>query len=104
MLIKLVEVYEDNAISRNTAELGTRKYSTRTLLLNPESVVCAREDFNLKKLLDEGFLPMIPDKKLKFTRLILERGSNGMEISVIGSIDEFWHAINNVQKDSLLKG
>jgi hypothetical protein len=104
MLIKLVEVHEDNTMSRNTAELGTRKYCTRTLLLNPESVVCAREDLNLKKLLDEGLLPVISDKKMKFTRLILERGSNGMEVSVIGGIDEFWHAINDVQKHSLLKG
>lgn len=104
MLIKLVEVYEDNTMSRNTAELGTRKYCTRALLLNPESVVCAREDAILKKLLDEGLLPMLSDKKLRFTRLILDKGSNGMEISVVGSIDEFWHAINNVQKDSLLKG
>ena len=104
MLIKLVEVHEDNAMARNTAELGIRKYLTRTILLNPESVVCAREDFVLKKLLDEGHLPTISDKWIRFTRLILDRGSNGMEVSVIGSIDEFWHAINNVQKDSLLKG
>jgi hypothetical protein len=58
----------------------------------------------LKKLLDEGHLPMIADKKIRFTRLILDKGSNGMEVSVVGGIDEFWHAINNVHKDSLLKG
>jgi len=79
-MIKLVELYEIRKYS------GTKEaYHLREVFVNPEHVVCLREDHKARTALTEGNLPQDLDNRQSFTKIHMNRGQNGIDITVVGS-------------------
>jgi len=80
-MIRLIEVCELNKASKNLAQT----YALREVYINPKHVVSLREDDNIKRKLNEGmFLPEL-DESHCFTRIVLDKGHNGVELIVVGA-------------------
>jgi len=73
-MIKLVEIVRDSG-----------DYNLREIFINPEHVVCLREDNVLKQRLIEGKLPEGLDTRQAFTKLTVDNGTNGTEFIVVGT-------------------
>ena len=82
MIVKFVEVYETTQAHSNASN---RSYSLREVYINPEHVVCVREDPTLKERLNEGLLPSNLDARQDFTRIYLDRGHAGLDVIVVGN-------------------
>lgn len=79
--IQFVEFY-------NKSGGGTiRDWALRTIYINPDHVVCLREDDATGRLLKEGRLPPQLDQRQEFTKITLNRGQQGQDITVVGKID-----------------
>tara|TARA_A200000159_G_C7224449_1_gene297551 strand:+ start:148 stop:462 length:315 start_codon:yes stop_codon:yes gene_type:complete len=85
MLVTLVEVVEQRQQYTNSAE-RLKAYNLREVTVNPDHVVCLREDHQMLKMLSEGYLPEEMDNRQQFTRLYLDRGQAGIDITVVGSV------------------
>ena len=83
MVVKLTEVYKVNKLTED----GSLKdsFSLRDIFVNPEHVVCLREDELYKNLLLEKRLISDLDKRQTFTKVYLNRGQSGIDLTVIGS-------------------
>jgi len=79
--VQFVEFYNRSG----TATL--RDWALRTIYINPTHVVCLREDDASNKLLKEGSLPKQLDDRQEFTKITLNKGTYGQEITVVGAID-----------------
>jgi hypothetical protein len=96
-IVKLVEV------SKSSSVVSGAGYTLREIFVNPEHVVCLREDYYTQQLLVEGKLPNNLDTRQKFTKVQLNRGSTGLDVIVVGCpsiIEEKLNFSNRV----LLKG
>jgi hypothetical protein len=94
--IKLTEVY--------TASYGhPQEYRLRSIYINPEHVICLREDDHLASLLREGRLVDGLDKRQIFTRISVSKTSYEQDITVVGSLDEIYSKLQ-IQRNQLLKG
>ena len=86
MVVKLTEIIKPN---RFTSEEGfvsrESNYILREIFINPEHVVCLREDKLYKDLLVEGRLMKELDQKQSFTKVYLNRGHAGIEVTIVGS-------------------
>jgi len=85
MVVKLVEVCRVN--SNHTSLDSTIKgelYTLREIFVNPEHVVCIREDLETQKKFQEGYLPDDLDSRQEFTRVYMNRGQTGLDITVVG--------------------
>ena len=103
MLVTLVEVIEvKRNYSQTTSEnrVGT-KYSLREVTVNPTHVVCLREDTNMSQRLDEGRLPEDIDKRQQFTRVYLDRGQSGLDLTVVGSLHQTQQKLGLAKKEVL---
>ena len=88
----------------NRSGTGTiRDYALRIIYINPEHVVCLREDDRAMGLLSEGYLPEGLDPRQEFTKISLNRGASGHELTVVGPIHDVHERLNLARK-SLLKG
>ena len=96
MVVKLVEIYQD----RNFTE---RQYKLREVFINPEHVVCLREEPRFKTLLQEGLLPEGIDARQDFTRVYMNRGQAGLDIVVVGKPHLIEDKIDKTKKQ-ILKG
>jgi hypothetical protein len=86
VVVKLVEVCRVN--SNHTSldnSLKGEMYTLREIFVNPEHVVCIREDLQTQKKLQEGYLPDDLDPRQEFTRVYMNRGQTGLDITVIGA-------------------
>ena len=97
MNIKFVEVY---SCGEGT---GTRCYSLRSIYINPSHVVCLREDHDTGRLLEEGNLPGELDNRQTFTRISINKGTYGQDLTVIGPVEEVFRKLD-FEKKQLLKG
>jgi len=79
-MIQLVEVF--NEVS--SAMRGTSKYKLREIFINPKHVVAIRPDVRMTGLLKEGLLPEDLDQRQTFTKVFLDRGQTGIDITVVG--------------------
>ena len=83
MLVKLTEICSNGAVT-----VG-HKYKLREIFINPEHVILIREYIRVRELNENGMLKLIgPDelnKSHRFSKLTINRGHAGSEISVIGS-------------------
>jgi len=87
MLIKLVEIRKNlNSATSLNSEVK-QNYFLSEVYINPNHIVCMREDESLKNKLERTDLPVGLDKRQTFTRLNLERGQSGVDITVIGSLE-----------------
>tara|TARA_R110000765_G_scaffold366228_1_gene456378 strand:- start:23 stop:313 length:291 start_codon:yes stop_codon:yes gene_type:complete len=96
MNIKLAEVYNRGIGSEVNLSL-------RSVYINPVYVVCLREDSNMKRCLHEGGLPEGIDKRQEFTRVTINKGNHGQDITVIGTLEEIQKKLLIVNKE-LLRG
>jgi hypothetical protein len=96
--IKLVELFE-----QPTHMSTSNKWTLREVVVNPEYVVCLRPDVRATTLLQEGLLPDGLDNRQEFTKVQMSRGSNGLDIVVVGGITMIEGKLN-IQTQQLLKG
>jgi len=95
--IQFVEFY-------NKSGNGTiRDYALRTIYINPDHVVCLREDDATGRLLKEGRLPPQLDQRQEFTKITLNRGTQGQEITVVGPVENIHKKLFETNK-TLLRG
>jgi len=95
--VKLVEVY-------NRSGNGTiRDYTVRSVYINPVHVVCLREDPGAERLLAEGKLPDDLDPRQEFTKVTLNKGATGQDITVVGRIHDIHEKLYGTNR-TLLKG
>ena len=73
-MIRLVEVVKQ-----------FNQYDLREVFVNPTHVVSLREDNHTKQLLGEGKLPDGLDDRQSFTRLVLDKGTVGLELTIVGN-------------------
>ena len=96
-MVKLIEVQKSNRYT-GTAQ----SYVLREVYINPKHVVCLREDKAAKQHLTEGLMPADLDLRQEFTKIHLNRGQNGIDITVVGTPTVVEDQLNNTQQ--LLKG
>ena len=103
MVIKLTEVLKTNKFMSETGAPKGGDYILREVFVNPEHVVCLREDNLYKKLLMEEHLIEGLDKNQSFTRIYLDRGQAGIEITAVGHPSSIQEKLGLATKQ-LLKG
>jgi hypothetical protein len=99
MIIKLVEIFE---LAQHHNE-DVRSYSLREVYINPEHVICLREDLHIAKKFDKGQLPEGLNSQQRFTKVHLNRGLSGIDMVVIGAPNLIEEKLNKNSK-MLLKG
>ena len=95
-MIQLVEVCQDRS-SNNL------KYNLREIFINPKHVVAVRPDDRMRKMLNEGYLPEDMDKRQGFTKVYLDRGQTGIDLTVVGEAGIVSGKLGIKQKE-LLRG
>lgn len=80
MLVKLVEVYASGTYSDNGNIKP--KYHLRETYVNPDHVVCMREESTLAPT----FINEDMDPRQGFTKIHINRGQAGLDITVVGSL------------------
>jgi|TARA_R110000744_G_scaffold130918_2_gene238789 hypothetical protein len=96
-LVKLIEVQKNNKYTGKT-----EGYVLREIYINPKHVVCLREDKAAKKDLNEGLMPDGLDARQEFTKVHLNRGQNGIDVTVVGTPTAIENQLKTTQQ--LLKG
>jgi hypothetical protein len=100
MFIKLTEVVENSTTTRLAADVDHKKrFTLREVSINPEYVVCVREDNVIKQMLTEGYLPEGLDRRQRFTRVYLDRGQTGIDIVVVGDPETIQEDLKRVKGD-----
>ena len=91
-MIRMVEVYK-----------VLNEYRLREVYVNPKHVVAMRQDDRMLGLLSEGKLPDGIDQAQSFTKLYVDRGNTGIDITVIGDLGSIKEKLG-LDARSLLKG
>tara|TARA_Y100000296_G_C5161522_1_gene252150 strand:+ start:822 stop:1124 length:303 start_codon:yes stop_codon:yes gene_type:complete len=97
--VKLVEIYKQNKFTNTDSE----QYQVRPVYVNPEYVICLREDMKTLKMLSEGLLPVGLDSRQEFTRIHISGGQNTFDITVVGSPESVEETLAR-HRSRLLKG
>ena len=79
MVVKLVEVSEILGVG------SLKKYVLREIFVNPEHVICLRQDEKAKRSLLENNLPSELDRRKEFTCIQMNSGHSGFNITVVGN-------------------
>lgn len=97
--VKLTEVFKQNRFTSNE-----NKYSVRQVYVNPDFVVCLREDDQTTGILQEesASLPSGLDPRHQFTKVRMNSGQGSFEITVVGDPDTIEGKLSN--SSSLLRG
>ena len=95
MIVSLVELFENTKVHSNQKN---RTYDLREVFINPEQVVCLREDIQYQSLLTETKLPSGLNSEQKFTRIHLNRGQSGIDVVVVGSPQQIQRKIYSQDK------
>ena len=85
MLVKFIEIVENSTkthLSSSVDKAG--RFTLKEVSINPEYVVCVREEERMGQMLKEGYLPEGLDQRQKFTRVFLDRGHTGIDVVVVG--------------------
>ena len=85
MLVKLIEVYNKRTFASNNAG-KTEEFSLREVLVNPEHVVCIRENDSLKSRLSDTTLGQEIHSSEGFTKIYINRGQSGLDLDVVGDM------------------
>lgn len=91
-MIRMVEVYK-----------VLNEYRLREVYVNPKHVVAMRQDDRMLGLLAEDKLPSGLDQSQSFTKLYVDRGNTGIDITVIGDLGSIKEKLG-LDTRSLLKG
>lgn len=84
MLIKLTTIHEE-IINFNSAQ-GHKKYVIQEMFVNTQHIVYLKEDIQYVELLVKGSLPEGFSKNQKFTRVAINRGNMGEEVTAVGEL------------------
>ena len=105
--IKLTEVVAQRALANEGTAIAKETYTLREVYINPEHVVCMRADGLMKRRLSENLLPTDLDQRQEFTKIYINRGNNGLDITVVGSPSliqgKMFEAAKKIKKE-ILKG
>ena len=102
MLIKLVEVFKNGSYNDGNGLIKPR-YSLRETYVNPDQVVCMREESDLSIEESESAVINEIDPRQEFTKIHINRGQTGLDITVVGSLNTVQEKMVGEQKE-LLKG
>lgn len=91
-MTKLVEVYK-----------VLNEFRLREIYVNPKHVVAMRQDDRMSGLLSEGKLPDGINEAQSFTKLYVDRGNTGIDITVIGELAHIKDKLG-IDNRSLLRG
>jgi len=91
-MTKLVEVYKQ-----------LNDYMLREVYVNPKHIVAMRQDDRMTTVLKEGKLPDQLDQRQDFTKLYVDRGNTGIDITVVGDLNTIKEKLG-LDNRSLLKG
>ena len=91
-MTKLVEVYKQ-----------LNDYLLREVYVNPKHIVAMRQDDRMTSVLKEGKLPDQLDQRQNFTKLYVDRGNTGIDITVVGDLNTVKEKLG-LDNRSLLKG
>ena len=91
-MTKLVEVYKQ-----------LNDYMLREVYVNPKHIVAMRQDDRMTSVLREGKLPDQLDQRQDFTKLYVDRGNTGIDITVVGDLNTIKEKLG-LDNRSLLKG
>ena len=83
--VKLTEVVSKRSLANEGAAAMKETYTLREVYINPEHVVCMRSDSLMKRRLAENLLPSDLDQRQEFTKIYINRGHAGLDITVVGS-------------------
>jgi len=83
MVVKFTEVARQNNVATRI-DGSYEEYFLRDVFVNPEHVVCVREDGSFKSLLNEDKLPAGLDPNHTFSHVTVQHGHSGMSLIVIG--------------------
>lgn len=92
MLVKLTTIHEE-IVNFNSAQ-GHKKYVIQEMFVNPLHIVFLKEDLQYVELHVKGNLPDGFPKNQKFTRVGINRGNMGEEITAIGELAGLAKKIN----------
>tara|TARA_R110000744_G_scaffold370517_3_gene481119 strand:+ start:779 stop:1072 length:294 start_codon:yes stop_codon:yes gene_type:complete len=85
MLIKLIEIYNKKTYT-STSNGKAEEFSLREVFVNPEHVVCMRENDALKNKLSEAEIGKEIHPAEGFTKLYINRGQSGIDLDVVGDV------------------
>ena len=91
-MTKLVEVYK-----------SLTEYRMREIYVNPKHIVAMRQDDRMSSVLKEGKLPDELDNRQIFTKLYVDRGNTGIDVTVVGDLNTIKEKLG-LGNRSLLKG
>ena len=91
-MIRMVEVYK-----------VLNEYRLREVYINPKHVAAMRQDDRMLSLLAEGVLPDGLEPAQSFTKLYVDRGHTGIDITVVGDLSSIKEKLG-LDARSLLKG
>jgi hypothetical protein len=99
-MVQFIEVIEESYPTK-----PENRFKVREIYISPEHIVMVREDSNIQRTLSEG-LGIIPglSSNAKFSKLTVNRGTQGQDIVVAGSVEVVYEKINNVRSKQLLRG
>jgi len=83
--VKLTEVVSKRSLANEGAVAMKETYTLREVYINPKHVVCMRSDNLMKRRLSENMLPGDMDDRQEFTKIYINRGHAGLDITVVGS-------------------
>ena len=96
MIIKLVEVISDKG-----GTYLSQKYKLKEIFVNPKHIVALREDNDMRVNMNEGTLPEGINSQMGFTRLYLDRGQHGLDITVVGDPSHIREKLSLSKKELL---
>lgn len=91
-MIKLVEVHKN-----------LTGYHLGEVYINPKHVVAMRQDDRMLSVLREGKLPGGLDENQRFTKLYVDRGQSGIDITVVGELNHIKEKLG-INNKTLLRG
>jgi len=104
LLVKFVEIYSVSSSFTSLNE-GSRSekptLSLRAAYVNPEHVVCIREDSAIEKKISASLLSRELDPRQEFTKIFINRGQSGFDMTVVGSLSAVQEKLNGQAKNVL---
>ena len=86
MMIKVVEIYQDNSVSSYSENTNLRKnYLLREIYINTDQIVSFREDPLTATKMKNGLLQLDLDPRQEFTKLKLSDGNLARSLVVVGN-------------------
>jgi len=105
MIVQLTEISKNDKMSDTGKINRAGGYLLREIFINPNHVVCLREDTIFSRKLEEGDLGDTLDKRQRFTRVYMNRGHSGLDVVIVGSPGSIQDKLGlKLDNKELLKG